>query len=67
MTELKQIIKKKYNNSRIDCSDGVKIFFDESWLHVRKSNTEPIIRVYCESKSLKECNYIIEEFKKLLD
>ena len=67
MTKLKQTIKKKYNNSRIDCSDGVKIFFDESWLHVRKSNTEPIIRVYCESKSLKECNYIIEEFKKLLD
>jgi phosphomannomutase len=40
-----------YQNERISTIDGVKIDFDEGWVHMRKSNTEPIIRVYAEAAS----------------
>ena len=42
-------IKKKYSKNPINSSDGVKIEFDKEWVHLRKSNTEPIIRIYSES------------------
>ncbi len=42
---------KKYENEQISLIDGVKIDFPESWVHLRKSNTEPIIRIYTEAKS----------------
>lgn len=45
---LKQIAKK-YKNQPVNTIDGVKIEFDENWVHLRKSNTEPIIRIYAES------------------
>lgn len=44
-------IKDKYKKFPINTVDGVKIDFDEEWIHLRKSNTEPIIRIYAESKS----------------
>ena len=50
--------------------DGFKVDFNEGWVHLRKSNTEPIIRVYAESKSLKEADELakkmINEFQKLI-
>jgi len=45
-------IKEKYKNYPINTMDGVKIEFDGDWVHLRKSNTEPIIRIYAESKSV---------------
>ena len=42
-------IKKKYRNNPINTEDGLKIEFDEDWVHLRTSNTEPIIRIYAES------------------
>jgi phosphomannomutase len=42
-------IKKKYKNHPINSDDGLKIEFDEDWVHLRSSNTEPIIRIYAES------------------
>ena len=42
---------KKYENEDISTIDGVKIDFAENWVHLRKSNTEPIIRIYTEAKS----------------
>ena len=42
-------IKKKYKNNPINSEDGLKIEFDNDWVHLRTSNTEPIIRVYAES------------------
>lgn len=45
---LKQIAKK-YKNQPVNTVDGVKIEFDENWVHLRRSNTEPIIRIYAES------------------
>ena len=50
--DVKQIfekIKKKYKNNPINTEDGLKIEFDTDWVHLRTSNTEPIIRIYAES------------------
>lgn len=44
-------IKEKYKKQPINTVDGVKIEFDKEWVHLRKSNTEPIIRIYSESES----------------
>jgi phosphomannomutase len=50
--DLKKIfdhIKKKYKKNKINTEDGLKIEFDNDWVHLRTSNTEPIIRIYAES------------------
>jgi phosphomannomutase len=44
-------IQKKYKKQPINTVDGVKIEFDKEWVHLRRSNTEPIIRIYSESES----------------
>jgi len=44
-------IKKKYKKNPINTEDGLKIEFDNDWVHLRSSNTEPIIRIYAESES----------------
>jgi phosphomannomutase len=46
-----EYIKKKYQKQPINTVDGVRIEFDREWVHLRKSNTEPIIRIYAESDS----------------
>jgi phosphomannomutase len=45
-------IQKKYKKQPMNTIDGVKIEFDNDWVHLRKSNTEPIIRIYAESDSI---------------
>lgn len=50
--EVLEGIKKKYAKNPINASDGVRIDFDKEWVHLRKSNTEPIIRIYSESDSV---------------
>ena len=44
-------IKEKYKKQPINTIDGVRIEFDSDWVHLRKSNTEPIIRIYAESST----------------
>jgi phosphomannomutase len=44
-------VKNKYNKQPINTIDGLKIEFEKSWVHLRKSNTEPIIRIYAEADS----------------
>lgn len=44
-----QQMAEKYKNEKVNCIDGVKIDFENEWVHLRKSNTEPIIRIYTES------------------
>lgn len=51
-------VKEIYSNEQITDIDGVKIDFPDKWVHLRKSNTEPIIRVYSEAKSEAEANEI---------
>ena len=61
---------KKYANHEVDTTDGVKIYIEKEWVHLRKSNTEPIIRIYSESKSLTAANEladrIIDEINALI-
>ncbi|WP_157150442.1 phosphoglucosamine mutase [Brachyspira sp. SAP_772] len=55
---LKQI-KEKYPKSKITTIDGIKIDLENSWLHVRSSNTEPIVRIIAEAKTKKEAKELI--------
>ena len=54
-------IKDKYRNEQVNDIDGIRIDFDKEWVHLRKSNTEPIIRIYSESKSVDRANALAEE------
>ena len=51
-------IKKKYKNHPVNTEDGLKIEFDNDWVHLRTSNTEPIIRIYAESDFETKANNI---------
>ncbi|MEE4177808.1 MAG: phosphoglucosamine mutase [Bacteroides sp.] len=51
-------IIEKYAKHPIDQTDGAKILFDKEWVHLRRSNTEPIIRIYCESDSLVKAEHL---------
>lgn len=55
-------IEAKYTSEEINTIDGVKIDFSESWVHLRKSNTEPIIRIYTEAKSQSEADALADRF-----
>jgi len=56
-------IKKKYTDNKPNTIDGVKIDFENSWVHIRKSNTEPIIRVYTEAPSQLDADDLMNRFK----
>ncbi|WP_289044143.1 phosphoglucosamine mutase [uncultured Olleya sp.] len=62
-------MEDNYSNENLTTIDGVKIDFAESWVHLRKSNTEPIIRIYTEAKSQTEADSladkIIAEIKQI--
>ena len=53
-------LPKIYKDEKITTIDGVKIDFDNGWVHLRKSNTEPIIRVYSEARSAQEARDLAE-------
>ena len=55
-------VKECYSNENVNDIDGVKIDFPENWVHLRKSNTEPIIRVYTEAKSMDEADALAKRF-----
>lgn len=59
-------IKKYFSNEEINDIDGVKIDFKDSWVHLRKSNTEPIIRIYSEAKTMAEADKLAESIKKII-
>lgn len=54
-------VKKHYSNEKITDIDGVKIDLPTSWVHLRRSNTEPIIRVYAEASTEQEANKLATE------
>lgn len=64
-------LSKKYESEHVNTIDGLKIDFEESWVHLRKSNTEPIIRIYSEAKTLEKSIDLIkniqEEIKSLIN
>lgn len=55
-------MKTRYANEQVTDIDGVKIDFAESWAHLRKSNTEPIVRIYTEAKSQQEADDLALKF-----
>lgn len=60
-------VKERYKNEQINDVDGVKIDFADKWVHLRKSNTEPIIRVYSEAKSQEEAEKVGQEVMDLIN
>lgn len=58
LTKIFTELKKKYKNQPINTEDGLKIEFDNDWVHLRSSNTEPIIRIYSESDFETKANNI---------
>ena len=57
-------LKENYSSNRINLVDGMKIDFDNGWVHLRRSNTEPIIRIYSESSSKEKADNIANDFIK---
>jgi phosphomannomutase len=57
-------VLEKYKDQPVNTADGLRIDFGNSWVHLRKSNTEPIIRIYSESTSETEANDLAEDIMK---
>ena len=57
-----EMMANKYSNEEVNTIDGVKIDFEQQWVHLRKSNTEPIIRIYTESDSQQSADELAERF-----
>lgn len=54
-------MKEKYANEEVNDIDGVKIDFSDSWVHLRKSNTEPIIRIYSEAATMEQADSLAKK------
>ncbi|MBD5279748.1 MAG: phosphoglucosamine mutase [Bacteroides sp.] len=61
-----EAVKEKFSNENITDIDGVKIDFEDSWVHLRKSNTEPIIRIYSEASTMEKADALAEDIKKVI-
>ena len=60
--QILKVMEQKYAHEQTTTIDGLKIDFSESWVHLRKSNTEPIIRIYTEAKSQEEADELAQRF-----
>lgn len=65
--EILKQLSKKYAHEQINTIDGVKIDFEKEWVHLRKSNTEPIIRIYSESETEAGAERLADMIKKDVD
>ena len=61
-----EAVKKHFSNEEVNDIDGVKIDFADSWVHLRKSNTEPIIRIYSEAHTMEEANKLADSIKQII-
>lgn len=59
-------VKEEFKGEKITDIDGVKIDFPKSWVHLRKSNTEPIIRIYSEAATMEEANALAGRIKAVI-
>jgi phosphomannomutase len=63
-------MQEKYKREEVNTIDGVKIDFEDQWVHLRRSNTEPIIRIYAEADSATKVesltNKIIRDIKEII-
>lgn len=61
-----EAVKKRYASETITDIDGVKIDFPDSWVHLRKSNTEPIIRIYSEASTMEKADALAQDIKSVI-
>ncbi len=61
-----EAVKSRYEGEQITDIDGVKIDFKDSWVHLRKSNTEPIIRIYSEAHTTEEAERLASDIKSVI-
>lgn len=59
-------VKEHFANEEVNDVDGVKIDFADSWVHLRKSNTEPIIRIYSEAATMEQADELAESIKQVI-
>ena len=59
-------IEAEFTDAKSDKTDGLKLSWDNSWVHIRKSNTEPIIRIYSEAATLSEAEELVVKVKSIL-
>ena len=57
-------LKETHSNDNLDLIDGVKVLYDKSWVHIRASNTEPIIRVIAEAPTREQTVALVEQYKQ---
>lgn len=62
-----EAVKKHFSNEEVNDIDGVKIDFKDSWVHLRKSNTEPIIRIYSEAETMAKADELAESIKQIIN
>ncbi|TVQ44409.1 MAG: phosphoglucosamine mutase [Saprospirales bacterium] len=55
-----EFLKKEFPENEKDERDGLKIYFDQSWIHIRSSNTEPVLRIYTEAKTVQDARKLSE-------
>ena len=60
-------MKEKYSDQQVTDIDGVKIDFPDCWVHLRKSNTEPIIRIYSEASDMEKAVCLGEEIRSIIE
>jgi phosphomannomutase len=61
-----EAIKKHYSSHPINTEEGIKVSIQDGWLHVRQSNTEPLIRIHVEGKNQEIAHRIVKEVLKHL-
>jgi len=68
-TDIDKILRNiadEYKDYKVNTIDGLKIDFDDGWVHLRKSNTEPIVRVYAESHTAQRASVLAEKFINII-
>jgi phosphomannomutase len=60
-------VAEKYKDQQVNTIDGVKIDFPDRWIHLRKSNTEPIIRIYAEAPNEEEANTLAQQIIQVIE
>ena len=64
--EALKILNKNFKSAKKDNTDGLKLIWNDRWIHIRKSNTEPILRIYSEAKNIADAKTLIDDVKKHL-
>ena len=60
-----QAVANHFSEESINMEDGIKVSFSDSWVHIRPSNTEPIVRIFAEAGSRAAANQLIETIKEI--